>query len=683
MNRKILLIATLVVLTIISIGSISAAEIDDEIVSDDAGEIELDNSINDDIISEDENPTIININNTMTNEEIQTKINNEITNGATIEFASGDYQDVSLVIGNATDASTRLSGITINGNGATLRGTPQKGTGNASNQGDLKNYVGIFEVQGIDGFTLSGFNFIANGITDATPQSPSCVIVFATTNGVIENNNITGGRFGLYVGNKFQTGDKNAPNKNTIIKNNKVTGVTDMGIINFGSPGSKIINNTVTNPANHGIDVRHMAGNNTLVENNTVIGAKEGIYLMHSSGHNATGNKIINCSEGIVCYGSMKINIDYNNFTNTRIRILLAENYRNITIGEHNDYGKKQNGVDVPFPPTFPYIIVRGDSAWVNETSGTFSNGDGMVKQNTTKVQFYYVAEDGNTVEFNDGSINEITTNTYGLNNVIVKIWKLEEDATIGAGQTIKVAIDGNEINATTDDQGKITIDLSTLGGDQHYVTVSYAGNDILKGSTWSAIFKVPQTAPVTQKATVISASAMTATAKIAKTLSVTLKDSAGAVLKNKAITYSVNGVTKTAKTDDKGIAKITVNQVAGTYYYALAFLGDDDYKASFRTVKVTVNKQAVKATFKKAALKVKKAKKVKFTLKDANGKAIAGKKITVKVNGKTFSAKTNSKGVASIKVKVTKKGKKLAVAKFAGDNVYKAITKKAYFTVK
>ena len=61
MNKKILLIATLVVLTIISIGSISAAEIDDEIVSDDAGEIELDNSINDDIISEDENPTIINI----------------------------------------------------------------------------------------------------------------------------------------------------------------------------------------------------------------------------------------------------------------------------------------------------------------------------------------------------------------------------------------------------------------------------------------------------------------------------------------------------------------------------------------------------------------------------------------------------------------------------------------------
>ena len=107
------------------------------------------------------------------------------------------------------------------------------------------------------------------------------------------------------------------------------------------------------------------------------------------------------------------------------------------------------------------------------------------------------------------------------------------------------------------------------------------------------------------------------------------------------------------------------------------------DIQYSFATTART--RDMVKPLYspQKAALKVKKAKKVKFTLKDANGKAIAGKKITVKVNGKTFSAKTNSKGVATISVKVTKKGKFTATAKFAGDKAYKAITKKAYFTVK
>ena len=80
--------------------------------------------------------------------------------------------------------------------------------------------------------------------------------------------------------------------------------------------------------------------------------------------------------------------------------------------------------------------------------------------------------------------------------------------------------------------------------------------------------------------------------------------------------------------------------------------------------------------------MKVKKAKKIKVTLK-SNGKAVAGKQITIKVNKKTFKGKTNAKGVATIKVKVTKKGKFTATVKFAGDSAYKAATKSVKFTVK
>jgi len=38
---------------------------------------------------------------------------------------------------------------------------------------------------------------------------------------------------------------------------------------------------------------------------------------------------------------------------------------------------------------------------------------------------------------------------------------------------------------------------------------------------------------------------------------------------------------------------------------------------------------------------------------------------------------------IAKISVKVAKKGKFKAVAKFAGDSAYKAVTKKVVFTVK
>ena len=115
-----------------------------------------------------------------------------------------------------------------------------------------------------------------------------------------------------------------------------------------------------------------------------------------------------------------------------------------------------------------------------------------------------------------------------------------------------------------------------------------------------------------------------------------------------------------------------------------MSFLGDDDYKASLNAVKVTVNKQATKATFAKRTFKVKaKTKKLTFTLKDAKGKAIKGKKITFTVNKKTYTAKTNAKGIATVKVKLTKKGKYTAVAKFVGDKTYKAISKKAKVTIK
>ena len=92
---------------------------------------------------------------------------------------------------------------------------------------------------------------------------------------------------------------------------------------------------------------------------------------------------------------------------------------------------------------------------------------------------------------------------------------------------------------------------------------------------------------------------------------------------------------------------------------------------------------QKTKAVFKAKTFKVKATKKVTFTLKDAKGKAIKGKKITFTVNKKTYTAKTNAKGIATVKVKLTKKGKYTATAKFAGDNTYKKISKKAKITVK
>ena len=57
---------------------------------------------------------------------------------------------------------------------------------------------------------------------------------------------------------------------------------------------------------------------------------------------------------------------------------------------------------------------------------------------------------------------------------------------------------------------------------------------------------------------------------------------------------------------------------------------------------------------------------------------------MTIKVRGKTYSAITNSKGKATFKItKLTKKGKYIAVIKFADDKTYKAVSKSIRVTIK
>ena len=58
--------------------------------------------------------------------------------------------------------------------------------------------------------------------------------------------------------------------------------------------------------------------------------------------------------------------------------------------------------------------------------------------------------------------------------------------------------------------------------------------------------------------------------------------------------------------------------------------------------------------------------------------------KLTLKVKGKTYKAKTNAKGKAVFKIKnLKKKGKYRATVKFAGNTYYSKVTKKVKITVK
>ena len=172
---------------------------------------------------------------------------------------------------------------------------------------------------------------------------------------------------------------------------------------------------------------------------------------------------------------------------------------------------------------------------------------------------------------------------------------------------------------------------------------------------------------------------------KIGKNLIVTLKDQFGKALNNKSVQITLDNKVYGLTTDENGTAKVQLNIAkAGTYSVAVTFLGDNSCAGKFETAKVTVIKQTAKLTTAKKTYKAKaKTKKLTATFKSAKGKAIKNKKITFKVKGKTYTAKTNAKGVATVKVKLTKKGTYTFTAKFAGDNTYKAVIKSAKLILK
>ncbi|WP_410320262.1 SBBP repeat-containing protein [Methanobrevibacter sp.] len=171
----------------------------------------------------------------------------------------------------------------------------------------------------------------------------------------------------------------------------------------------------------------------------------------------------------------------------------------------------------------------------------------------------------------------------------------------------------------------------------------------------------------------------------------VTLTDINGNPIANKNVQIAFDGKIFNVITNGEGKAGLKSNIAkAGTYTYAFAFMGDDGYTAAdLSTSKLTVAKKKTSISAKKQTFKSKAKKIVTVTLKTSKNKAdgktylAKGKKLTLTIKGKKYTAKINAKGVAKFTIKLTKKGKYSAAIKFAGDNTYKATSKKISIIIK
>ena len=278
-----------------------------------------------------------------------------------------------------------------------------------------------------------------------------------------------------------------------------------------------------------------------------------------------------------------------------------------------------------------------------------------------------------------------------GVNNATVSIFKADStlnitDIALDYGDAAIVTVEAEGATGITAKINGIpvtvlnnyTIPISGLDIGLYTLTVTTMPDEDHNGVTRNV------TITVSKHKTQITANAVTTTYNVDRDLVITLMDAKGNALTEFSVTVDLGGV-KAYTTDKNGQVIINVGKLIPKIYFAkITFNGDNKYLGSSAAVKVTVKKAEAKITAKKKTFKKsKKVKKYRVGLKDGLANPIKNVKVTLKVKGKTYKAKTNSRGKATFKIKLTKKGKHKATVKFKGNAYYKKATKKVKITIK
>ena len=291
-----------------------------------------------------------------------------------------------------------------------------------------------------------------------------------------------------------------------------------------------------------------------------------------------------------------------------------------------------------------------------------------------------------NKTEMLSAEFDKITVSGSNIDAVLV-----DSEGKPVAGATIAYKVNGVESNITTDDDGRFMLKIAP----NSIVEISYAGSETVAPVNVS--INLQGLAPVRQ-ATLFNSNDFSQYAcdfyegERGGNFTFQLVDEMGNPIANKTIYIGYNGVTLNRTTDENGFANVQINlKNAGLYTFVIVFLGDEDYNATMAVHKVNIEKKttsisASAKTYKATA----KTKKYTVTLKTIKGSSIdgktylaKGKKVTLTINGKTYTAKTNAKGQATFSLKITKKGKFAAKVSFAGDNTYKEANKSVKLTIK
>lgn len=293
------------------------------------------------------------------------------------------------------------------------------------------------------------------------------------------------------------------------------------------------------------------------------------------------------------------------------------------------------------------------------------------------KTPTYIIAENIST-RLNDGQLYEFTLKD--INGKTLENQKLEI--------TLKSNYGTMKYNLTTDNYGIARLKTDFKGG-KYNVTSRFIGNDNYYNTTNSSVIKI--LGPTGKNSTYLEYKDMTQESVDLKNgerggyFNVYLKNQDDVELVNKTVYIGFNGVTYKRTTDENGMVQLQINlKYPGTYTFAIAFLNDGYSEGSFAVAKITITKKVTKLTVPQRTYNAdSKNKYITATLKDRNNNLLKGKKLTFTVNNKKYTATTNQKGTATIKVNLNTKKIYTVIVTYAGDNTCNKATDTSKLTIK
>ena len=227
-----------------------------------------------------------------------------------------------------------------------------------------------------------------------------------------------------------------------------------------------------------------------------------------------------------------------------------------------------------------------------------------------------------------------------------------DADGNAISDAVVKIGIKINGVDKVysrrTNADGVASLPINSAPGE-YAVNATFDGDNTYAGSFAEA------TVTVNPSAAVLTADDLVMGYRDGSAWTVTLTDASGKAISNVYVKVglNINGVDKvySRKTNDGGVASLSINLASGTYAVNATFEGNAKYGAAFVNATVTVNKNALTISAEDLTMTYKDGSSYKVNVIGADGNAVANVKVKVTLGSKAYTIKTDSNGTAQLPI--------------------------------